>query len=147
MYKCPIFEIEKNVHFQALVACAIGNDCWEGSQYKYGVVAALGVVKSAQKKKNVSSCYKFYTDAIIGFATNRGGIKCRKSIADFANAFLYEPANKIREDKIYLYDIKNICLTISEVMPQMIIQCLCEIKKKVPVLVYVHSLEKRHMDF
>ena len=95
--KCPIFEIEENVHCRALVACAIGNDYWEGGQYKFGVVAALGVVKSAQKKKNVSSRYKFYTDAIIGFATNRERIKYRKSIADFANAFLYEPANEICE--------------------------------------------------
>ena len=70
-------------------------------------MAALGVVKSAQKKKNVSSRYKFYTDAIIGFATNRGGIECRKSIADFANAFLYEPANEIGEEKVFVHEIKQ----------------------------------------
>ena len=98
MCKCPIFEIEESVHCQALAACAIGNDYWEGSQYNFGVVAAHGVIKSAQNKTNVSSCYKFYTDASIGFATNREGVKCRKSITDFVNAFSYEPANETGDE-------------------------------------------------
>ena len=53
--KCPIFEMKENVHCRTLVACIIGNDYWKGAQYKFGVVAALGVVKSAQNKNNVSS--------------------------------------------------------------------------------------------
>jgi len=100
----PVFEDEGDYLCRGIIACAIGNDYWEGGQPNFGAKKAMALKLGAKDIANVEERREYFLSEITKAATQKKGVGCKDSILSFAKAFVFEPANEEGQIKSFIHE-------------------------------------------